>query len=149
MACNSFEYTFGTMEKSYINPLIFAEKVKFVPKANNTVYMEQEDIDKHKCKDCYDIKSSYYNGVLEYFPSEVLPVYDGRENIEDYCGGDIRCGEYFCDWYGEIACVFKNHWVSNIVVKSLLKKGLFEKKHIIKQHLANRVVSTDSIMKFA
>ena len=99
-------------------------------------------------KRCYDIRGSYNNGVEKYLPGQYLPIYDGRENIDDYSGGVIEVGEYLCDWYGMAGCVFKNQWVNSIVVKELLRKGLLKKSDIIKQHLSNRKVSTESFVKF-
>ena len=53
-----------------------------------------------------------------------------------------------CDFYGKFGCVFKNQWVSHIVVKELLSKGLLKKSNIIKQHLSNRKISTKSFVEF-
>ena len=89
--------------------------------------MEPEDVDRYRNKRCYDIRGSYNKGVKKYLPGEFLPIYDGRENIEDYSGGDIEVGEYLCDFYGKFGCVFKNQWVSHIVVKELLRKGLLKR----------------------
>ena len=135
LACNLFEYEFGTLEKSYINPLIFQDKVRYSPKANNDVFMEREDIESYKFKGCYDVNSSYYNGVRSIFLAKCyLYMMDERilRTIQD---GEIQVGEYFCDWYGEISCVFRKQWVSHIVVKELLRKGLLKKKDILKQHI--------------
>lgn len=107
MASNLFEEIHGSFEKSYINPLIFDQKLKMAPKANNNVYMEPEDVDFYKYKRCYDIRGSYNNGVLKYWPGQFLPIYDGRENIEDYAGGEIDVGEYLCGRYGNIRlCIY-------------------------------------------
>ena len=102
MACNLFEMKYGLIDKSYINPLIIGEKIRLSPKPNNDVFMEPEDVDRYRFKQCYDIIGCYNNGVKKYLPGQYLPIYDGRENIEDYTGGEIEVGEYLCSILWEI-----------------------------------------------
>ena len=100
--------------------------------------MIAEQTDRYRHKKCYNIRGSYYNGV-----------YDGRENIENYCGGNIEVGEYLCWSYGSFGCMFNNQWVSSIVVKQLLNKNLLKKSDIIKQHRSNKIFSTEKFVEFS
>jgi hypothetical protein len=67
MANTLFAYSFGELEKSYINPLIFDCKLRLAPKAINTCWMLKETVDQYNFQGCIDGNDHYFNAIQDNF----------------------------------------------------------------------------------